>query len=68
MENGLTTQQVRRTDYSEEYHTYGLEWSEDYMFMYLDSKLLQVQYINFRGKKDMYTKGGFGSMTVNGSV
>lgn len=31
---------VRRTDYSEAFHTYGLEWTEDYLFTYLDSRLL----------------------------
>jgi beta-glucanase (GH16 family) len=31
---------VRRTDYSEAYHTYGLEWSENYLFTYIDSRLL----------------------------
>lgn len=31
---------VRRTDYSKEFHTYGLEWSEKYMFMYVDTRLV----------------------------
>lgn len=31
---------VRRTDYSAIYHTYGLEWSENYLFTYIDSRLL----------------------------
>ena len=31
---------IRRTDYSEAFHTYGLEWTEDYLFMYIDSQLL----------------------------
>ena len=31
---------VRRTDYSDKFHTYGLEWSKDYLFMYIDSRLL----------------------------
>lgn len=31
---------VRRTDYSAEFHTFGLEWSEDYLFTYIDSRLL----------------------------
>jgi beta-glucanase (GH16 family) len=29
---------VRRTDYSEGYHTFGLEWSEDYLFTYIDTR------------------------------
>jgi hypothetical protein len=31
---------VRRTDYSEKFHTFGLEWSQDYLFTYIDSRLL----------------------------
>lgn len=31
---------VRRTDYSEAFYTYGLEWSERYMFTYINSRLL----------------------------
>lgn len=30
----------KRVDYSEAYHTYGLEWSQGYLFVYLDSRLL----------------------------
>jgi beta-glucanase (GH16 family) len=31
---------LRRTDYSESFHTYGLEWSENYLFTYIDTRLL----------------------------
>lgn len=31
---------VRRTDYSNQYYTYGLEWSEKYIFTYINSRLL----------------------------
>jgi hypothetical protein len=31
---------LRRTDYSENFHTYGLEWTKDYLFMYIDNQLL----------------------------
>jgi hypothetical protein len=36
--NGL--HDVRRTDYSESFYTYGLEWSEKYLFTYINSRLL----------------------------
>ena len=36
--NGL--HKVPRTDFSKKYHTFGLEWSPNYLFMYLDSRLL----------------------------
>ena len=59
---------VRRTDYSEAFHTYGLEWSQNYIFMYLDSRLLQVFNTGFGGET-MWMRGNFGSMTsTNGSI
>jgi hypothetical protein len=30
---------LRRSDFSEGYHTFGLEWSENYLFTYLDFQL-----------------------------
>lgn len=31
---------VRRTDYSDSFYTYGLEWNEKYLFTYINSRLL----------------------------
>ena len=31
---------LRRTDYSENFHTYGLEWRDDILFTYIDTMLL----------------------------
>jgi beta-glucanase (GH16 family) len=60
---------LRRSDYSDGYHTYGLEWSQNYLYTYLDSRLLQVLYVGFGSKYgDMYTRGGFANMPLNGSV
>lgn len=36
--------QVRRTDYASAFHTFGVEWSEDYLFTYIDSRLLVRTY------------------------
>ncbi len=38
---------LRRTDYTEDFHTYGLEWDEDYMFMYIDSRLRVCLFPSF---------------------
>ena len=42
---------VKRTalhsTYAHTYHTFGLEWSEKYLFTYIDTRLLQVLYTNF---------------------
>ena len=49
---------LKRTDYSEAFHTFGMEWTENYMFMYLDSKLLQVYFIKFSaGPSSMWSRG-----------
>ena len=31
---------LRRTDFAAKFHTYGLEWSEKYLFMYVDTRLV----------------------------
>jgi hypothetical protein len=60
---------IRRTDYSDDFHTYGLEWSQNYIFMYLDSRLLQVLYVGF-GKSygTMYTRGDFAALNYNDTL
>uniref|UniRef100_A0A093V4X5 Beta-1,3-glucan-binding protein n=1 Tax=Talaromyces marneffei PM1 TaxID=1077442 RepID=A0A093V4X5_TALMA len=58
-----------RGDYSDNYHTYGMEWSDEYIYTWVDSRLAQSMYIPF-GKKygTMYERGNFASMSVNGSI
>jgi beta-glucanase (GH16 family) len=58
---------LRRTDFTKEYHTFGLQWSEDYLFTYLDSRLKQVFFMKF-GSKDMWQRGHFEGQTVNSTV
>jgi beta-glucanase (GH16 family) len=53
------------TTYSEGFNTYGLEWSEKYLFTYVNSRLLQVLYTNF--DEPMWKRGNFPQTTVNGS-
>jgi beta-glucanase (GH16 family) len=31
---------IRRTDYSEKFHKFGLEWNENYLFTYIDTRLV----------------------------
>lgn len=60
---------LRRTDYSKSYNTFGLEWSEKYIFTYINSRLLQVFFVSFAdGKKNMWDRGGFGQDIVNNSA
>lgn len=60
---------VRRTDYSKSFNTYGLEWSEKYIFTYINSRLLQVFFVSFvDGKKNMWDRGNFGQDIINNSA
>ncbi|KAK3075863.1 hypothetical protein LTR53_000436 [Teratosphaeriaceae sp. CCFEE 6253] len=60
---------LKRTDYSDAFHVYGLEWSEKYLFMYIDSRLLQVFFIKFtQGPSSMWNRGKFGETIVNKSA
>ncbi|KAF4631590.1 hypothetical protein G7Y89_g6540 [Cudoniella acicularis] len=61
---------IRRTDYSEQYNTYGLEWSEKYIFTYLNSRLLQVFFLTFQsqGFSNMWERGGFSQDIINNSA
>lgn len=49
--------QALHTTYSKRYHTFGLEWSEKYIFTYVDSRLLQVLYTNF--DEHLWKRGSF---------
>ncbi|KAB2571124.1 Glycoside hydrolase family 16 [Lasiodiplodia theobromae] len=47
------------------FHTYGLEWTDKYIYTYIDSQLLQVLYIPF--KKNLWSIGNFPTSTANGT-
>jgi hypothetical protein len=48
---------LRRSDFSDKFHTFGLEWSKDYLYTYVDGQLKQVLYWSFAGKSDMWQRG-----------
>lgn len=50
---------VRRTDYSEAFHTYGIEWTEDYIVTYVDSRLKQVLFTGFKKDSTLWDLGKF---------
>ncbi|KAK3335058.1 concanavalin A-like lectin/glucanase domain-containing protein [Neurospora tetraspora] len=50
--------QALHTTFANKYHTFGLEWSEKYLFTYVDSRLLQVLYVNFN-KQPLWQRGNF---------
>ena len=53
------------TTYAAGKHTFGLEWSERYLFTYVDTRLLQVLYFNFDGP--LYPRGSFPLSSKNGT-
>lgn len=58
---------LRRTNFAKGFHTFGLEWSEKYLFTYLDSRLAQVLYVDFR-HEDMWKRGKFEQRMENSTL
>lgn len=52
------------SEYGDAFHAFGLEWSEKYLFTYVDTRLLQVSYNTFR--KPFWKQGGFPVATPEG--
>ncbi len=57
--------QALHTTYAAQYHKFGLEWSEKYLFSYVNSRLLEVLYVPF--SKPLWPQGDFDSSTENGT-
>ncbi|OQV02438.1 hypothetical protein CLAIMM_07636 [Cladophialophora immunda] len=53
------------TTFAKKFHTFGLEWSEKYIFTYIDTRLLQVLYTNF--DKPLWSRGHFPQADENGT-
>ncbi|CZR59178.1 related to beta-1,3-glucan binding protein [Phialocephala subalpina] len=53
------------SEYGDQFHTYGLEWSEKYLFTFVDTRLLQVFYNTF--SKPFWNQGGFPYTDANGT-
>jgi beta-glucanase (GH16 family) len=62
------TQNVKHAlhaEFGDYFHTYGLEWSEKYLFTFVDTRLLQVFYNTF--STPLWPQGYFPLSTVNGT-
>lgn len=57
--------QALHTTYASSEHIYGLEWSQKYLFTYVDSRLLQVLYTNF--DQPLWQRGNFPLTNANGT-
>ncbi|WVQ96527.1 hypothetical protein IAU59_003632 [Kwoniella sp. CBS 9459] len=54
----------RRTYYSQKFHTFGLEWNEDFMWTYIDSRVAQVVSYRFN-KESFWSRGKFPATYTN---
>ena len=53
------------TTFAKKPHTFGMEWSEKYLFTYIDTRLLQVLYTTF--KEPLWQRGNFPLSDSNGT-
>lgn len=53
------------SEFGDGFHTFGLEWSEKYIFTYIDTTLLQVFYLPFN--QPFWPRGNFGASSHNGT-
>lgn len=60
------TRTARHSAYSDGFNTFGLEWSEKYLFTYINNRLMMVMYTPFA--KPMWKRGGFPPANSNGTA
>lgn len=53
------------TTYAKKFHTFGIEWSENYIFTYVNSRLLTVLFTNFNQR--LWERGNFPLANQNGT-
>ncbi|KAI4674996.1 uncharacterized protein J4E88_007899 [Alternaria novae-zelandiae] len=67
--NGWWRNNVKRealhTTYAAGYNTFGIEWSEKYIFTYINTRLLQVMYTHF--DQPFFKYGNFPQADANGT-
>ncbi|EFX01881.1 gram-negative bacteria-binding protein [Grosmannia clavigera kw1407] len=54
---------AHHTTFSEGFNTFGIEWSEKYIFTYVNSRLLQVLYTNF--ETPLWERGNFAAQSTS---
>jgi len=56
----------RRSSYSDGFHTYAVEWTDQFMRFYVDSRVVSSLDLSFK-KKSLFDMGDFPSIVQNGS-
>jgi beta-glucanase (GH16 family) len=61
---------LKRRDLSKDFHTYGIEWSQDYVFTWIDDRVYQMVSTGFGAKwgGNLYQRGGFANMWIAGQL
>ncbi|KAI0684989.1 concanavalin A-like lectin/glucanase domain-containing protein [Cytidiella melzeri] len=61
--------QEKRFTYGEDFHTYGLEWTPDWMRFYVDTRLQAMMNLKVTGKggKSFFDRGDYPTTAHNGS-
>lgn len=54
------------TTYSAAWHTFGLEWSEKYLFTYIDNRIIEALYVPFT--QNRWSQGNFDTSSINGTA
>ncbi|TFK38507.1 GH16 beta-1,3-glucan recognition protein [Crucibulum laeve] len=58
--------EMRRGSYSADFHTYALEWDEDFMRLYVDTRLHHLLDLRMK-KQSFWERGDFPAVIQNGS-
>lgn len=59
---------VRRGDYSKGFHTFGIQWTPNYIYFYIDSRVHQMLFIGFNKAEPMYDRGKFADTAENSTM
>ncbi|KAF8063423.1 GH16 beta-1,3-glucan recognition protein [Lyophyllum atratum] len=58
---------LRRGSYDTDFHTYGLEWTEEFIRIYVDTRLHHMMPVLKVDKQSFWERGDFPSVVQNGS-
>lgn len=59
---------IRRSDYSQGFHKFGIQWTPDYIYFYIDSRVHQTLFIGFQENDPMYDRGKFADQAENSTM
>lgn len=62
------SKKVRRTDYTEGFNTFGIEWDENQIYFYLKSRIYQTLFVGFSQKKTLWQLGNFAQTSENSTL